>query len=195
MGVCSLAGIVVAAALARPEVLCERVSFVRPAPGRPYANFPHQESKPEAGLGAVYGLSSVTVTDLGWSVSAVAIYTAPSAPDKWAGLTEARLNVVPKKGAVPEAGDDPRKGEVTRVRVREHSPGVYEVRADGLKLELAPGEYWIGLTPVHDLNLHGRAGHVVVGDVRDARFDDAVRSPDPAEGTLPLLRSWVLLGP
>jgi hypothetical protein len=195
MGPCSLVGVVVAAALARPEVLCERVAFVRPAPGRPYATFPHQEPKEAAGRGAVYGLSSVTVTDLGWTVSAVAVYVAPAAPEKWSRLAEARLNVVRKKGPVPEPGDDPTKGELARVRVREHSPGAYEVRADGLKLELAPGEYWIGLTPVSDRTAHGQAGHVVVGDVRDARFDDAVRSPDAGGGALPLLRSWVSLGP
>jgi len=70
---------------------------------------------------------------------------------------------------------------------------VYEVRGSDLDLVLQPGEYWIGLTPICQSESHGQAGHLVVGDVHDARFDDAVRSPDGDRGAQPYLRgsdSW-----
>jgi hypothetical protein len=73
--------------------------------------------------------------------------------------------------------------------------GIYEVRSSDLDLVLQLGEYWIGLTPISQFESHGSAGHIVASNVRDVRFDDAVRSPDGDRGAAPYLKEWKLIGP
>ena len=64
-------------------------------------------------------------------------------------------------------------------------------RAD-LKLTLEPGEYWIGLTPIHS-QANGFAEHLIAFGVRDARFDDVHRA---AGGDLsPEERAWAAVNP
>jgi hypothetical protein len=185
-------GLVLAAAPA-PEVLCERTTFVRTSPGDRLATFSQLETTQNGAPSGTYGLSAVTVPPARWDVHAVTIFTTATAPDKWVQLRRARLNVVSKKGDLPAADDDPRRGREVEVTVREHRPGVFAITAADLKLRLTPGDYWIGLTPIHDFAAHGRGGHLLTDGVRNARFDDVARAPD--DGTRPFLRDWMTLGP
>lgn len=100
----------------------------------------------------VFGVSDVTVPAGGWTIQSVSTYfTSFNFP----GGTSAVLNVFPKSGALPGAGNDPRAmptGNGTQVPVTATDfvvdfQGVREYTASGLNIVLAPGEYWIGLTP------------------------------------------------
>lgn len=103
--------------------------------------------------------------------------------------------MVPKKGDLPGPDEDPRRGREVKVSVCESGKGVFAVVASDLDLRLEPGDYWLGLTPIYDFSAHGSAGHLLATEVRNARFDDVVRSPDADGGTQPLLRQWNALGP
>jgi hypothetical protein len=178
-----------------PEVLCERTTFVRASPGGRSATFRQLETTRQEEQRGIYGLSAVTVPPAGWKVYAVTIFTSPSSPQKWVKLQRARLNVVPKKGDLPGPDDDPRRGREVKVSVRESGKGVFAVVASDLNLRLEPGDYWLGLTPIYEFSTHGSAGHLLTTEVRNARFDDVVRSPDGDGGTVPFLRPWNALGP
>jgi hypothetical protein len=184
-------------AQSQPEILCERTEFGDNFlfPGSPVIAF-NREVTPDDGKKAQpeskYGLSSVTVPAGGWKVDAIAIYTSPSQPADWRKVSRARLNVIAKKGNLPDAAADPRKGREVEVTVREAQKGVYEVRAAELKLTLEPGEYWIGLTPIHS-QANGFAGHLIAFGVRDARFDDVHLAV--SENLRPEERVWAALHP
>lgn len=162
------------------EVLCERTEFGDNFlfPGSPAIAF-NRELTPDDGKKpqpeSRYSLSSVTVPAGGWKVDAIAIYTSPRQPADWRKVGRARLNVIAKKGDLPAETDDPLKGREVEVAVSERQQGVYEVRASDLKLTLEPGEYWIGLTPIHS-QANGFAEHLIAFGVRDARVDDFHRA-------------------
>ena len=184
-------------AQSQPEVLCERTEFGDNFlfPGSPAIAF-NREVIPDDGKKAQpeskYGLSSVTVPAGGWKVDAIAIYTNPGQPAEWRKVGRARLNVIAKKGDLPGEADEPRKGREVEVTVREAKKGVYEVCAAELKLTLEPGEYWIGLTPIHS-QANGFAEHLIAFAVRDARFDDVHRAA--GEDLSPEERAWSALSP
>lgn len=100
----------------------------------------------------IFGVNSVTVPAGGWTIQSVSTYftTFNSAG------TSAVLNVFAKSGSTPIAGNDPRAnptGSGTSVSVTAtdfvvDNQGVREYTASGLNIVLAPGEYWVGLTPV-----------------------------------------------
>jgi serine protease AprX len=179
------------------EVLCERIEFGESPffPGS-LAITLNREVTPDEGKDAKaernYSLSSVTVPAGGWKVDAIAIYTSPSQPADWRKVGRARLNVIAKKEDLPGMADDPRKGREVEVTVREVQEGVYEMRAADLKLTLEPGEYWIGLTPIHS-PANGFAEHLIAFGVRDARFDDVHRAA--GDDLSPEARAWAAINP
>ena len=69
---------------------------------------------------------------------------------------------------------------------------MHEVCTAELKLTLEPGEYWIGLTPIHS-QANGFAEHLIAFAVRDARFDDVHRAA--GEDLSPEERAWSALSP
>jgi hypothetical protein len=152
----------------------------------------------------VYGLSSITVPAGGWTVTSVAIYTAyPEHPDKWLKLAKARLNIFPKKkGKRPAADDDPERGREIKVSVRKNRQekdgkgkncDVFEVRASNLKLNLEPGDYWIGLTPIISYETTSQGMHLYSHPVDpEPRFEDVARNPD--EDFMPEWSEWRGIG-
>lgn len=100
----------------------------------------------------IYGLSDVTVPAGGWTIQSVSTYYTNF---NFPGGVSAVLNVFPKTGALPIATNDPRAapaGNGTQVPVTAtdfvvDNQGVREYTASGLNIVLAPGDYWIGLTP------------------------------------------------
>ncbi len=183
-------------AQSQPEVLCERTEFGYSVFSGGLAITINREVNRDDGKKAQpeskYSLSSVTVPAGGWTVDAVAIYTSPSQPADWRKVGRARLTVIAKKGDLPGDADEPRKGREVEVTVREAQEGVYEVRATDLELPLEPGEYWIGLTPIHS-RANGFAEHLIAFGVRDARFNDVYR--DAGDDLSPEERAWAAFSP
>jgi hypothetical protein len=183
----------------QPEVLCERTQFSPSSSGGLWIISNHEPAPAEGKKppSPTYGLSSVTVPPAGWKIHAVAIYTyRPNRPEGWLKVRRARLNVLAKKADLPGAGEGPRNGREVEVTVRQSQEGVYEVRASNLRLNLEPGEYWIGLTPIHS-DTNGEAGHLIARGVRDARFDDVSwqSGDDSSRPAWRERRNWIAIGP
>lgn len=101
----------------------------------------------------VFSLNDMVVPASGWHVESVTTYFSDLSFNPT--VTAAVLNIFPKTGALPTALNDPRAtplGQGTAVvpvdtRYVEDFQGVMAITAAGLNLDLAPGEYWVGLTP------------------------------------------------
>ena len=181
--------------MTQPEVLCERIEFGHSFLG---SSVPGLDTNREliANSGEQmqpnrYCLSSVTVPARGWKVECVSIFIYPvqsSEPADWSKVSLARLNVFAKKCSLPDEEDDPGLGREVEISVREMQDDVYEVRAANLGLTLAPGEYWIGLTPICPQAAYA-GQHRTTVNVRNARFDDVyyVMRDDPKE------REWAAI--
>lgn len=83
--------------------------------------------------------TAVTITDI------ITYYTAGFGA--WPGAATATLNIFPKVGPDPLAGDDPFSGVSVPVTIGLGSSGALEVHASGLSIGLGAGDYWVGLTP------------------------------------------------
>ena len=75
----------------------------------------------------------------------------------WGGIgaASATLNIFPKGGTLPGAGDDPTTGTSVAVNISTGANGV-EVHASGLNIALAAGDYWVGLTPELNFGTFGQ---------------------------------------
>ena len=102
----------------------------------------------------LFGRSDVHAGGGGWVVNRVATYYSGLS---WfdGGVTQAVLNVFPKTGSLPTAANDPRVTfgsgtlvDVTRTQFDLDGNGVAAYQVSGLSINLAPGDYWIGLTPI-----------------------------------------------
>jgi MYXO-CTERM domain-containing protein len=103
-----------------------------------------------------YGMSDVTVPASGWTIQSISVYMGTLA---FNAPTTATLNIFPKTGSLPTAANNPRptasggSGLTVPVSVLgfeiNGNSGQFanEVTASGLNIVLAPGDYWIGLTP------------------------------------------------
>ena len=102
-----------------------------------------------------FGVSDVTVPASGWTIQSITTYFSALSWNQ-GDVTQAVLNVFPKTGGAPVPGNDPRAtptGSGTLVGVSQTGAsaggnGVWEIMASGLSIALAPGDYWVGLTPV-----------------------------------------------
>lgn len=101
-----------------------------------------------------YGMSDVTVPAGGWTINSVATYFSALSWFDPSSVPTAVLNIFPKTGALPAAGDDPRGTAsgvivpVTLTQIVVDFQGVNVVEAAGLNISLAAGDYWVGLTPI-----------------------------------------------
>lgn len=108
----------------------------------------------------VFGVSDVTVPAGGWTIQSITTFYSSF---NFTAGTQAVLNVFPKTGNVPVATNDPRAmptGNGTQVPVTANdvvvdNQGVREYTASGLNIVLAPGDYWIGLTPIQSAGPFG----------------------------------------
>jgi serine protease AprX len=190
-----MCGLLLLCAEAAPaaEVLCERTRFAQVLPDKPQITARNAER--EGDPGSVYRLSALAVPPGGWQIETVTIYTAkPRKPRGWLQVNRARLNLFRKNGELPAPADDPRDGKIVPVTVRQVGD-VFEVRAVGLKLDLPSAEYWFGLTPIIRFADNSEAFHLVACEVRDARTDDVLCSPDGDGGSQPEKRNWTPMGP
>ena len=91
-----------------------------------------------------HGANDVTVAD-GWNLDSITSYYSALDPAWGTAITQGYLHVFPKTGPLPV--EDPTLSPIVPMS------GVllgdcFEVTASGLGLYLAPGEYWLGLTPI-----------------------------------------------
>ena len=145
----AMAGLAAAASLANAAVLWDQSALDTSPTGQ---GLFHTIS-PGFNGSVVFGVSDVTVPAGGWMIQSFLTYYTSF---NFSAGTSAVLNVFPKTGSVPIAVNDPRAsptGNGTSVPVTATDfvvdfQGVREYTASGLNIVLAPGDYWIGLTPV-----------------------------------------------
>jgi hypothetical protein len=132
----------------------------------------------------MYTCNDVTVDGTGWIVDSITVYY-DGFDWSWEGaISEARLFVEPKTGSLPTG--DPSGGALVSASCA-YVPGsnfmFFEITASGLALELAPGDYWIGLTPSTPTpdNIH----------VSVAAVGDDSPSYDPFGFPIPMWSNWV----
>ncbi len=95
-----------------------------------------------------YSLNDISVGAGGWVITDVSIYVNALGGFE-SGVTSGYLNIFPKTGPLPIDGtDDPTAGISVPMTATVISGNDYEVTVTGLSVALAPGEYWIGITPI-----------------------------------------------
>jgi hypothetical protein len=121
--------------------------------------FDSVSGSPPFGL-TTYTVGDITVGGSGWHVDKITTYYTRIDPNWGIGITQGYLNLFPKTGSLPVDGaDDPTAG--TPVALTSTSfDDRFEISAAGLNLELAPGEYWIGITPVAPSGFFGPEIHM-----------------------------------
>ncbi len=90
----------------------------------------------------------------------------------WVAVTTARLHLFPKVGSLPLGGDDPSTSPIVPVSYNLNTGVLSTV---GLNLDVAAGDYWIGLTGIGDFGAVGHTFHLE--GANDAGLPDAARNP------------------
>ncbi|MEA3409790.1 MAG: hypothetical protein U9Q95_05530 [Candidatus Eisenbacteria bacterium] len=112
-------------------------------PGWAMGYFNSESGGPPMGM-TWHGANDVTAA-AGWNVDSITSFYSAVDPAWGTAITQGYLHVFPKTGALPV--EDPTMSPLVAmsgVLVGDH----FEVTASGLGLYLAPGEYWLGLTPI-----------------------------------------------
>ncbi len=105
-----------------------------------------------------------------------------------------RLNIIPKTGDLPDGGDDPGAGQIVDIIIIDLGDTIAVIAA-GLSIELAAGEYWVGLAPVANFGAFGQEFHRAAPITG---VDTAWRNPGGGFGlgtewstTAPLAPDWI----
>jgi hypothetical protein len=128
-----------------------------------------------------YTVSDITVPSPGWEVQAITCYFSAFSPSWGLGITQGRLSVFPKTGPLPANSNDPHVTPMIPMTATL-SGNSFAVKASGLSIVLAPGEYWIGITPVAPSGFFGPENNVAattqIGSV-SATWDPFQNPPPP----------------
>jgi hypothetical protein len=133
---------------AQADMLWDQFTFFGPNEAisdQEYTDFPNS---------SFYTVSDVTVGSGGWNVTSVSTLVSIGVTlETWnASVTQARLHVFSKTGALPLASDSPAASTLVSI-----TTGVLgaerEIVASGLNIDLSEGSYWIGLTPIASSSL------------------------------------------
>ncbi|HZW07561.1 MAG TPA: hypothetical protein VFF65_10600 [Phycisphaerales bacterium] len=144
----------------------------------------------------VYAVSDVVVPAGGWTITSISTFFSRLGFADWStDVTTARLNIFSRTGSLPAGGDNPGAGTVVSIFCTPSTfdagpgfgeQGVWVATASGLNITLAPGDYWIGLTPVapggFDLEYNWPSSAVV-------GLPSAMRSPFSGFG-MPPANTW-----
>jgi hypothetical protein len=98
----------------------------------------------------IHSVNDVTV-DATWNVQSITQYYS-SWNFNWGSISTGYLHIAPKTGALPTFNP------TTDVQVPMTATlvdGVFVVSATGLNIDLAAGEYWMGITPVAPAGISG----------------------------------------
>jgi hypothetical protein len=94
--------------------------------------------------GTSYSVNDVTVGGTGWVITDISTYY--NATGFFESVSDGYLYISPKTGDLPT--EDPTNDILVPLTVTYISDSNYQVTASGLNIELSPGEYWIGVTPI-----------------------------------------------
>ena len=112
-------------------------------PGWAMGFFNSESGGPPFGM-TWHGANDVTVPDA-WNVDSITSYYSALDPNWGTAITQGYLHVFPKTGPLPI--EDPTMSVIVPMS-GVLVGGIFEVTASGLGLYLAPGEYWLGITPI-----------------------------------------------
>jgi hypothetical protein len=113
---------------------------------------------------STYAVNDITVGAPGWQITSISEAFGDGAG--WPGSFNVILNIFSKSASLPLASDDPTAGSVYSASLLRGT--VDGVTLSGLNILLAPGEYWIGFTPVLDFATYGQEYQVVASQIGDA---------------------------
>ena len=156
---------------AAADILWDRSNFDPFGPGF----FNVEAGGPPFGL-TQHCVNHVTVGGNGWMIESISTYYSALDPLWGDGIIDGYLHVFDKTGPLPiDGSDDPTASTVVAMSGVLNGDHIV-VTAAGLNLSLAPGEYWIGITPVGFAGPFGPEIHLASVD---ALAGDASASYDP----------------
>jgi hypothetical protein len=129
---------------------------------------------PDYPLYSTYLVNDVVVGGAGWHIDSVTGFFTTN-PDfgNWPAVGDVRLNIFNKTAPLPLGTDDPAAGSLVSAAFTDMGGNQANVTASGLGIFLAPGEYWIGLTPRLPIDPYGQQFHwnsaALVGDLTGMR--------------------------
>ena len=104
---------------------------------------------------STYLVADMAIPDLGGGGTTLTSIIMPmTLQPLWAGITTARLHVFAKTGALPVGGDNPTASVIVAVSYDVNTGILSTV---GLDMDVAAGDYWIGLTAIGDFGVKGQA--------------------------------------
>ena len=106
---------------------------------------------------STYMVNDITVDPGGWNVTSVTTYHTYT-NGIWPLSGQAQVNVFARDAAAPGAGDDPSGGMVVDFTAVDLGDGTIAITA-ALDMDLAAGDYWIGMTPILDFGIFGQEFH------------------------------------
>jgi len=105
----------------------------------------------------VHSVDDVTVPASGWVITKITQYYSAFEPN-WTGLTQGFINIQPKSGGLPTSAPVTVQSPMSCVTDAAQSAAlgqqVFAISAT-VNISLAPGDYWIGLTPTKGATLNG----------------------------------------
>ncbi len=129
-----------------------------------------------------YSVNDIVVDGTGWNITSISNYVnALGGFDS--EVTTAVINIFPKTDSLPV--EIPNNDMVVPVTVTSIGGDDYMVTADGLNIELEPGEYWIGLTH------YGSAFNSGIHMPAVTLMGDATPSYDTGGFPMPMWMFWV----
>lgn len=129
-----------------------------------------------------YSVNDIVVDGTGWVITSISTYQNALGGFE-NDVTQAVINIFPKTGELPV--EIPTNDTMVPVTVTHISGDDYKVTADGLNIELAPGEYWIGLTH------YGSAFNSGIHMPAATLMGDATPSYDTGGFPMPMWAFWV----
>lgn len=153
---------------------------------QPWSHYNYELMEPKEEGDQYYLLGSILVPSDKWRVKRITAWfrhdAGPAPEDGWKEVKTARLNLiaVDDRRTPPESAD-PRSGRVISIEFRRVDAGVLELHAADLDLELKPGAYWIGLTPIITVSRHGQFHSLFTEGPLDTGVEIALNAPGHAE--------------
>lgn len=149
--------------VARADVLLDQSDYDEFGAGY----FDSESGEPPFGV-TVHGVNDISVGGDGWTVDSITTYYSFLDPGWGTAITQAYLHVFPKTGPLPiDGANDPTMSPLVSAS-SVPGAGIWIVSASGLALDLAPGEYWIGITPIAPSGPFGPeihlSSHTFIGD-------------------------------
>lgn len=128
-----------------------------------------------------YQVHDIVVPATGWTIQKITTwYVDGATPGNWTTVTQGRLNVFPKTGSLPAAGNDPAAGTAYPITIINPAGGIAEISMSGLNIVLPAGQYWIGFTPMTTFGTHGQK---FLGQTTSIQGNQsAIRNPGGAFG-------------